>query len=66
MNLFPHLPRQAGCNKRLRAAASLITTLIRMLAVDTSAWADDTWVFDSNGARPAEATGPAGKGTSRL
>jgi Transposase DDE domain len=46
-HLFPYLPGQAGYNKRLRGAAGLIKTLIRMLAVDTSAWTDDTWVIDS-------------------
>jgi len=46
-DLFPYLPGQAGYNKRLRAAAGLIKTLIRMLAVDTSVWTDDTWVIDS-------------------
>lgn len=46
-HLFPYLPGQAGYNKRLRAAAGLIKTLIRMLAADTSAWTDDTWVIDS-------------------
>jgi hypothetical protein len=45
--LFPYLPGQAGYNKRLRAAAGLITALIRMLAADTSTWTDDTWVIDS-------------------
>ena len=29
------------------AAAGLITTLIRMLAADTSLWTDDVWVADS-------------------
>jgi DDE family transposase len=46
-DLFPYLPGQAGYNKRLRAAAGLIRTLIRMLAADTSVWTDDTWVIDS-------------------
>jgi len=45
--LFPYLPGQAGYNKRLRAAATLLTVLIRMLAADTAAWTDDTWVIDS-------------------
>jgi hypothetical protein len=31
----------------LRAAAGLITALIRMLAADTSLWSDDVWVVDS-------------------
>jgi hypothetical protein len=46
-HLFPYLPGQPGYNRRLRAAAGLITTLIRLLAADTSLWADDVWVVDS-------------------
>ncbi len=42
-----YLPGQPGYNRRLRAAAALITTLIRLLAADTSLWADDVWVADS-------------------
>jgi hypothetical protein len=45
-HLFGYLPGQPGYNRRLRAAA-LITTLIRMLAADTSLWTDDVWVADS-------------------
>jgi hypothetical protein len=46
-HLFPYLPGQPGYNRRLRAAAALITTLIRLLAADTSLWSDDVWVVDS-------------------
>jgi hypothetical protein len=46
-HLFRYLPGQPGYNRRLRAAAGLITTLIRMLAADTSLWTDDVWVADS-------------------
>jgi hypothetical protein len=46
-HLFTYLPHQSGYNKRLRRAASLITTMIRMLAVDTTLWSDDVWVVDS-------------------
>ena len=46
-HLFPYLPQQPGCNKRLRAAASLIRHCIRVLAADTTAWTDDVWVIDS-------------------
>jgi DDE family transposase len=42
-----YLPQQAGCNKRLRAAAGLLTTVIRTLAADTTLWTDDVWVMDS-------------------
>jgi hypothetical protein len=46
-HLFGYLPGQSGYNRRLRAAAGLITTLIRLLAADTSLWSDDVWVVDS-------------------
>jgi len=46
-HLFPYLPGQPGYNRRLRAAAALITMLIRLLAADTSLWTDDVWVVDS-------------------
>jgi hypothetical protein len=45
--LFPYLPGQPGYNKRLRAAAGLVTAVIRVLAADTSLWTDDVWVVDS-------------------
>src|SRR5262249_15245893 len=45
--LFPYLPLQPGYNKRLRASAALIMVMIRVLATDTSLWADDVWVVDS-------------------
>src|SRR5215472_4393492 len=46
-HLFPDLPGQPGYNRRLRAAAGLITVLIRLLAADTSLWTDDVQVADS-------------------
>jgi hypothetical protein len=46
-HLFPYLPQQPGYNKRLRAAAPLIRHCIRVLAADTTCWADDVWVVDS-------------------
>ena len=46
-HLFRYLPGQPGYNRRLRAAAGLITALIRLLAADTSLWTDDVWVIDS-------------------
>jgi len=45
--LFPYLPGQPGYNKRLRKLAVTMGWLIRMLAADTSLWADDVWVVDS-------------------
>lgn len=46
-HLFRYLPDQPGYNKRLRAAAGLITTVIRILSTDTTLWTDDVWVVDS-------------------
>jgi hypothetical protein len=46
-HLFRYLPGQSGYNRRLRAAAGLITALTRLLAADTSLWTDDIWVVDS-------------------
>jgi hypothetical protein len=45
--LFPRLPGQAGCSKRLRKLAATMLWLIRVLARDTSLWADDVWVAGS-------------------
>jgi hypothetical protein len=39
--------RDLDYNKRLRAAAGLIKTVIRALAMDTTLWTDDVWVIDS-------------------
>jgi hypothetical protein len=55
-HLFPRIPQQSGYNKRLRAAASLLTHMIRILAMDTTLWSDDVWVVDST---------PVGCGRSR-
>jgi Transposase DDE domain len=44
---FRYLPQQSGYNKRLRDAATLIKTVIRALASDTTLWTDDVWVVDS-------------------
>jgi hypothetical protein len=46
-HLFPYLPGQAGYNKRLRKSALQLQTIIRVLALDTDVWADDTWLIDS-------------------
>jgi hypothetical protein len=46
-HLFPYLPLQPGYNKRLRAAAGLMLSCIRVLAASTSLWTDDVWVVDS-------------------
>ncbi|MEU6827542.1 hypothetical protein ABZ894_02715 [Nocardia beijingensis] len=42
-HLFRYLPQQPGYNKRLRNAAGLIRTVIRLLAADTALWTDDAW-----------------------
>lgn len=42
-----YLPGQSGYNKRLRAANTLISRLIRTLARDTDLWHDDVWIVDS-------------------
>ncbi|MFG3405507.1 transposase [Streptomyces sp. NPDC048142] len=41
--MFPYVPDQSGHNKRLRAASSLLTRMIRILAADTTLWSDDVW-----------------------
>jgi len=46
-HLFRYLPQQPGYTKRLRDAASLVRTVSRVLAADTSLWTDDVWVVDS-------------------
>jgi hypothetical protein len=46
-SLFPYLPGQSGCNKRLRKLAATMMWLIRVLAAGTSLWTDDVWVIDS-------------------
>jgi len=46
-HLFPYLPGQSGYNKRVRKLAATMCWLIRILATDTSLWADDVWVIDS-------------------
>lgn len=46
-DLFRYLPGQPGYNKRLRALSGLITTVLEVLARDTSLFNDDAWVVDS-------------------
>ncbi|MFE9924777.1 hypothetical protein ACFYQA_25295 [Streptomyces sp. NPDC005774] len=45
--MFPYVPRDAGCNKRLRAALPQVKRLIRVLAKDTDFWHDTVWICDS-------------------
>ena len=46
-HLFPYVPGQSGYNKRLRKAALTCQGVMRLLAKDVDAWADDTWLIDS-------------------
>ena len=46
-HLFPYITGQAGYNKRLRKSLTMLAAMIRMLAVDTDVWDDDTWLIDS-------------------
>ena len=55
-HLFPRLPQQPGYNKRARKLAATMCELTRVLATDTSLWADDVWVIDST---PVECGPPA-------
>jgi hypothetical protein len=45
--MFPYLPHQPGCNKRLRAALPLVKQVIRDLAADSDFWLDDVRIADS-------------------
>ena len=44
---FPYLPGQSGYNKRLRKLAATMGWPVRIMAIDTSLWADNVWVIDS-------------------
>jgi len=46
-DMFPYLPQQSGCNKRLRAALPLVKRMIRELAMDSDLWFDNHWIVDS-------------------
>lgn len=56
VRLFPYVPQQSGYSKRLRAACCLLSSMIRILARETSLWSDDVWLVDST---------PVGCGCSR-
>ena len=45
--LFPHLPKQPGCNKRLRRAEPLLRQAIVHIASRAPSWCDDLWLADS-------------------
>ncbi len=46
-HLFPFLPRQPACNKRLRAAGPLVARAIRHLAQAAPSWEDPLRLLDS-------------------
>jgi hypothetical protein len=46
-HLVPYLPGQSRYTKRLRRAAPQLRTVMRLLAVETESWFDDTWLVDS-------------------
>ena len=46
-HLFPYVPGQSGYNKRLRRGADQLRAVIRLLAIETESWFDDTWLVDS-------------------
>ncbi|MFF8717325.1 hypothetical protein ACF07T_38830 [Streptomyces sp. NPDC015184] len=46
-HLFPYLPQQPGCNKRLRKAAGPMQSVNPIPAITTSVWNDDVWAVDS-------------------
>jgi hypothetical protein len=46
-SMFPYVPAQAGYNRRLRAASSLLKTMIRVLGTECASWTDDLWLIDS-------------------
>jgi hypothetical protein len=45
--MFPHLPKQPGYHKRLKAARGLLCTAIRLLAEQCPSWFDDMWITDA-------------------
>jgi hypothetical protein len=45
--LFPYIPNGAGYNKRLRAAITMMSAIIRLLATSCETWHDDCWLIDS-------------------
>ncbi|WUH89717.1 hypothetical protein OG900_05850 [Streptomyces sp. NBC_00433] len=50
--MFPYVPRQSGYGKRLRAVSLLLTSMIRLLARDTSLWSDDVRLVGSTPPHP--------------
>lgn len=46
-HMFPFVPKDPDCNRRLRAALPQIKRVIRVLAKDTDFWHDTVWITDS-------------------
>jgi hypothetical protein len=46
-HLFPYIPQQSGCNKRIRAAGPLVAAMIRQLALVTPAGVEGLRLIDS-------------------
>ena len=46
-HLFPYLPKQPGYNKRMRALAPQIVTLLNVLAFSSPSWCDGIRLLDS-------------------
>ena len=46
-HLFPHLPKQPGYNKRMRALAAQIVRLLNTLALSSPSWCDGIRLLDS-------------------
>ncbi|MGP5699047.1 IS982 family transposase [Glutamicibacter arilaitensis] len=45
--MFPHIPQQSGYNKRIRAAAPLVSCTLTVLAKDVPTWNDVLRLLDS-------------------
>lgn len=45
--MFPHIPQQSGYNKRIRAAAPLISHTLTVMAKDIPTWNDVPRLMDS-------------------
>jgi hypothetical protein len=52
-HLFPYIPQQSGCSKRLRAAGPLIAAMIRELALVTPTGVEGLRLIDSTRCRAA-------------
>lgn len=45
--LFAYIPARAGYSKRLREATSMMSGVMRMIAMRCASWHDDLWLMDS-------------------